>query len=119
VLVVEDDHQLRTHYRSALKAAGYEVIAVEDGLTALQHVELTPPDAVVLDLGLPRLDGRDVYRELTSNPGTSRIPVVIVTGQPLSDRDLMEFSCVLHKPLHAEALIQQIEQCVRSRGTRL
>ena len=85
VLVVEDDQQLRTHYRAALKAAGYEVVAVDDGLTALRQVEQALPDAVVLDLGLPRLHGRDVYRELATNPMTSGIPVVVVTGQPLSD----------------------------------
>ena len=119
ILVVEDDSDLRTMYRSALKAAGYEVIAVDDGVAALRHLDAEVPDAVVLDLGLPQLDGRDVYRELAANPATAHVPIIIVTGTTLTDRDVHEFSCVLRKPLHVEALIHEIEKCVRNAGSRL
>jgi CheY-like chemotaxis protein len=119
VLVVEDDAELRTHYQSALKAAGYEVAAVEDGLSALRRLEQDVPDAVVLDLGLPRVDGRDVYRELAANPATARVPIVVVTGTSLTDAEMKEFSCVFRKPIHAEALIHEIEKCVRKVGSRL
>jgi CheY-like chemotaxis protein len=102
-----------------LKAAGYEVVAVDDGLTALHHLAEAVPDAVVLDLDLPRVAGRDVYRELAANPATAHVPVIVVTGTHLTDAELREFSCVLRKPIHAEALIQQVEQCVRDGGSRL
>ena len=106
-------------YQSALKAAGYQVVAVDDGLAALRHLEEGVPDAVVLDLGLPRVGGRDVYRELTANPATAHLPIIIVTGSTLTDREAREFSCVFRKPLHAEALIHEIEKCVRNAGSRL
>jgi DNA-binding response OmpR family regulator len=74
---------------------------------------------VVLDLGLPLLDGGDVYRELAARPATAHLPVIVVTGRTLTDRDSKEFACVLRKPLHVEALIHEIEQCVRHSGSRL
>lgn len=68
VLVGENDASLRELYRSALRAAGYAVVAVEDGIDALRRVERARPEAVVLDLDLPRLSGRDVQKELKAGP---------------------------------------------------
>src|SRR6185436_1797482 len=92
VLVVEDDATLRELYRSTLRSAGYAVVAVEDGIDALRRVERGRPDAVVLDLGLPRLNGRDVKRELKSRPDTEHIPVVVVSGNDTSDLDPQDFA---------------------------
>jgi DNA-binding response OmpR family regulator len=55
VLIVEDDHALREMYRAALIMSGYAVVAVEDGIDALRHVEQALPNLIVLDLALPRL----------------------------------------------------------------
>ncbi len=115
VLVVEDDPGLRELYRSVLRAAGYAVVAVEDGVDALRRVEHDPPDAVVLDLGLPRLNGRDVQRELKSSPDTRDIPIVVVSGTDTSDLDPADFACVMHKPINADALIRAVQNCVRRR----
>src|SRR2546426_6854378 len=82
VLVVEDDPHLRHLYRSALTLAGYIVVSVEDGVDALRHVEADVPGLVVLDLGLPRLSGRDVQRELAAHAETQSIPVIVVSGDP-------------------------------------
>jgi CheY-like chemotaxis protein len=114
ILVVEDDEHLRSLYRTALRAAGYAVYAVDDGIDALAFAEQTRPAAVVLDLGLPRLDGRDVQRELAAHPETSRIPIVVVTGQPIDD-DQTEFACVLQKPVDADALVEAVENCLLRR----
>ena len=113
VLVVEDDPMLRELYRSALRAAGYAVVAVGDGVDALRRVEDKPPDAVVLDLGLPRLNGRDVQRELKSAPDTKNIPIVVVSGSDTSDLDPRDFACVLSKPISADSLIVAVESCLR------
>ena len=74
VLVVEDDQPLRELYRTALQAAGFSVIAVEDGLRALRCVEAAKPGAVVLDLELPQLGGSDVQQELRAHPDISTSP---------------------------------------------
>lgn len=116
ILVVEDDSSLRELYRSALRAAGYAVVAVEDGVDALRRVERGRPEAVILDLGLPRLSGRDVQRELKSSPETQHIPIVVVSGHDTSDLNPDDFACVLNKPISADALILAVQNCVRPPG---
>jgi CheY-like chemotaxis protein len=114
ILVVEDDAALRTLYRTTLRSAGYAVFAVDDGIDALEYVEQTLPAAVVLDLGLPRLNGRDVQREMASQPHTNRIPIVVVTGQT-EDINKGDFACVLHKPVEPEALLSAVQNCLQRR----
>ena len=114
VLVVEDDATLREFYRTALTAAGYTVVAVDDGLDALRRIDHRAPDAIVLDLALPYVDGRDVGRELKARPDTREIPIIVVSGSDSNDLDHRDFACVLRKPLAAEALIDAIERCLRA-----
>jgi len=112
ILVVEDNQALRDLYRSTLRAAGYAVVGVEDGLDALRVIEGGTPRAVVLDLALPRLGGREVLDDLRSNAATQRIPVIIVTGTDHSDIDPKHFACVLTKPVSADALAEAVAKCV-------
>jgi CheY-like chemotaxis protein len=118
VLVVEDDAALREVYRQALVAAGYRSVAVEDGFDALSRIELAPelPAVVVLDMALPRLDGRDVVRELRAQEGTRHIPILIVTGTDTRDLDAREFYGVLRKPIDPETLVNAVDDCLRARS---
>jgi two-component system phosphate regulon response regulator PhoB len=116
VLVVEDDAPLRELYRSLLRDAGYSVTAVEDGLAALHSVEKRVPAAVVLDLALPRLSGRDVFQELKARPETRRIPIVVVTGHDVSDLVPSDFASILRKPLSPDSLVAAVQSCVRRGG---
>src|SRR5688572_6839827 len=118
VLVVEDDASLRDLYRSALGAAGFPVVAVEDGLQALQRIEATIPSAVVLDLDVPRVGGRDVYRELKASPTTEHIPIIVVTGKDASDLNADQFACIFRKPIGADELIVAIRRCLRKSALR-
>lgn len=113
VLVVEDDRGLREFYRTALSVAGFEVIAVEDGLDALQWLEHNAPTVIVLDLGLVRMDGRDVQQELRSRAETRDVPIVVVTGHDTTNLDTPDVACVLKKPVTAEALTETVENCLR------
>jgi CheY-like chemotaxis protein len=76
-------------------------------------VEREAPDAVVLDLALPRLGGRDVQKELKSAPDTKHIPIVVVSGTDTSDLDPDDFACVLNKPIDVDALIVAVQNCLR------
>ena len=114
VLVVEDDADLRTLYRAALRAEGYAVVAFEDGLDALTFAEGTVPAAVVLDLGLPRIDGRDVQRELAAHESTRDVPVIVVTGQS-GHLDERAFACVLRKPIEPDSLVAAVRKCLEQR----
>jgi two-component system, OmpR family, KDP operon response regulator KdpE len=112
VLVVEDDPELRTLYRTTLALAGYTVTVAEDGVDALRRVEIESPDVIVLDIGLPRLGGGDVHREILSNAATASVPIVVVTGD--SNRlDRSEFPCVLQKPVDLDDLVATVDRCLR------
>ena len=113
VLIVEDDRALRELYRSVLREAGYEVGAVEDGTDALHRIEHWTPDVVVLDLALPRLDGRDLRHELRARPATRDVPIIIVTGTDTSDLDQKDFAAILQKPIEADTLVAAVDAAIR------
>jgi CheY-like chemotaxis protein len=112
ILVVEDDSALRDLYQKVLALEGYAVIAAEDGLEALRCVETERVDAVILDLVMPRLDGRGVKRGFDANPSMRNVPVILVTGQVAPDIDRADFACVLHKPISVEELLVAIRNCL-------
>jgi DNA-binding response OmpR family regulator len=112
VLIVEDDPELRTLYRTALSLAGYAVVAVGDGIDALRHIESDPPDIVLLDMGLPLLGGRDVHMEIGSHVETASIPIVVVTGDARG-LNTSEYACVLQKPIDLDTLVRTVERCLR------
>lgn len=78
ILVVEDDRRIRDMLRRTLVFEGYDVVAAEDGETALRLVREKLPDAVVLDLMLPGIDGLEVCRRLRS---VSDVPIIMLTAR--------------------------------------
>ena len=112
VLIVEDDPVLRSMYGAMLRMEGFTVVSVEDGVDALRYLEINHPAAVVLDLGLPRLDGRDVQREITNRVDMRGIPIVIVTGQETGDLDPKDFACILRKPIDPQLLVSAVRDCL-------
>jgi len=78
VLVVDDDDPSRALLRLYLERIGYEVSEASDGPAALRAVTSDPPEVVVLDLGLPGLDGIDVLRSIRRASG---LPVIVLTGR--------------------------------------
>ncbi|HXN37033.1 MAG TPA: response regulator transcription factor [Solirubrobacteraceae bacterium] len=78
ILVVDDDRALREALRRALTLAGYEVQVAHDGEQALELLAQAEPDAVVLDVGLPGIDGLQVCRRVRLG---SRVPILILTAR--------------------------------------
>jgi CheY-like chemotaxis protein len=112
-LVVEDDPQLRRLYQDSLRLiGGYTVVAAEDGVAALRYCDTAIPEAVVLDLGLPRLSGRDVQQELATHLETRDIPIIVVTGDS-SSLNIADFACVLRKPIDVADLVAAVQRCLR------
>lgn len=87
VLLVEDNEDSREIYGTVLRHQGYRVLLAESGPDGLTAAREHLPDAVVLDLGLPEMDGVEVVRHLREDPATARIPILVLTvhGQE-SDR---------------------------------
>ena len=85
ILVVDDDRSVRDALRRALTLAGYDVEGVEDGKQALTRLSTSAPDAVVLDVGLPEVDGLEVARRLRE--AGDRTPILMLTARDaISDR---------------------------------
>jgi CheY-like chemotaxis protein len=83
ILVVEDDPEAAELLETILRREGCEVLHARDGADALEAArELPRPDLVLLDLELPVMDGRSVLEALRSDPTTSGIPVVVLSGAP-------------------------------------
>ena len=80
IVVVEDDPSIRQLLRAVLEAAGHEVVEVIDGPTAVPTVRETMPDAVLLDIGLPGIDGFTVLGMLKDDEALRHIPVLMVTA---------------------------------------
>jgi two-component system KDP operon response regulator KdpE len=78
ILVVDDEPTLRRTLAISLRASGYAVVTVGDGRSALQAVHEDMPDLIVLDLGLPDLDGIEVLRRLRT---ASDVPVIVLSAR--------------------------------------
>ncbi len=76
ILVVDDELQIRRLLKTTLSAHGYEVLVAADGTTALDLVTRSRPDLILLDLGLPGMDGLDVCRQIR---GWSQVPIIVLT----------------------------------------
>src|SRR6478736_7095452 len=83
ILVVDDDRSVRDALRRALTLGGYEVDAVEDGREALTRLSTSSPDAVVLDIGLPEVDGLEACRRLRG--AGDRTPILMLTARDAID----------------------------------
>lgn len=81
ILVVEDDPRNIQILSSLLGREGYHTYVATDGELALDYLDTILPDLILLDLGLPKMDGFEICERLKSNPATRLIPVVVLTGQ--------------------------------------
>src|SRR6188768_1059762 len=82
IMVVEDEIDVANLVKHALERGGdANVEIVGSGAAALQSVSKTPPDLLILDLNLPGLDGTEVCRILRSRPGSSQLPIIMLTAR--------------------------------------
>ncbi|RCH68681.1 response regulator [Streptomyces sp. SDr-06] len=114
VLVVEDEPQLVRALEINLKARAYEVDSATDGAGALQLAAVRPPDAVLLDLGLPDMDGLDVMKALRR---FSRVPVLVVSARNTSDEKVEALDSgaddYITKPFSMDELLARLRVATR------
>ncbi len=119
VLVVEDDEAIADVLRRSLRAEGHEVRSAGDGAEALTAAEQFSPDLVVLDLGLPRLDGIEVCRRLRAE---SDVPILILTARTETEDRVKGLDTgaddYLPKPFERSELLARIRALLRRRPPR-
>jgi len=118
VLFVDDDAATRQGYAAHLSSLGYEVIGAGTGHLALNLASAWAPDVIVLDLGLPDIDGWEVARQLKIAARTAAIPIIAVTGADLPHERVsaMRAGCDRHlaKPCTPADLVDAIERCMQA-----
>jgi two-component system response regulator MprA len=118
ILVVDDDPAVSASLDRALRLEGYTVDTVADGGTALRTLSIAPPDAVVLDLGLPDLDGLEVCRRLRATGDDT--PVLILTARDAVDDRVQGLDAgaddYLVKPFALAELLARLRALLRRRA---
>lgn len=116
VLVVDDEPQILRFLKPSLGAAGYDVIEARDGAEALKHAAASAPDVIVLDLGLPDQDGKDVIRAIRQ---WSQVPIVVLSAR---DREAEKIEALdlgaddyVNKPVGVGELLARLRAALRHR----
>jgi len=119
VLVVEDDEDIADVLQRSLRLEGYEVRTAGDGEAALEQAHAFAPDLVVLDLGLPKLDGVDVARALR---GEGDVPILMLTARDAVEARVEGLDAgaddYLVKPFERQELLARLRALLRRRPPR-
>jgi DNA-binding response OmpR family regulator len=116
VLVAEDDNDLRELFRTVLSSAGYEVVAVADGVAAREAIQEQPVDLVLTDMWMPKLSGLDLCKRLRSDEATRRLPVLVVSAygswRGREEATLAGATDYIAKPVRPSSLLARVESIV-------
>ena len=119
VLVVDDEPQIAEIARDYLRLAGFDVIVAGDGVRALEAARGRRPDLIVLDLGLPGLDGLEVARTLRKE---SDVPIIMLTARVTEDDRLQGLEIgaddYVTKPFSPRELVARVRALLRRTGER-
>lgn len=80
VLVVEDDRALRDLMEFMLTRRGYAVLTAADGVEALELIRATPPQAILLDILLPQMNGLELMRQLQAEAAAPAVPIIVISA---------------------------------------
>ena len=112
LLVVEDNQIDRTRLVKVLSDAGYEVSTAENGLQAIDQVKRNKPEAILMDINMPEMDGFAATRALRGDKDTKHIPVILVTAKDQkADKawgQMLGAKGYVTKPFTDEQLLEQI-----------
>ena len=115
ILVIEDEDGLREITQFSLEAAaGWEVSTAASGTEGLVKAASEQPDAILLDVMMPDMDGAETFRQLQSNPATQRIPAIFLTAKARGSEQQalidLGVSGLITKPIKPQALVEQIRE---------
>lgn len=114
ILVVDDEPQILRFLKPSLTAAGYEVVVATTGKEALKAAATQSPDIILLDLGLPDMDGKDVIRELR---GWSKTPILVLSARDRESEKIAAFDLgaddYVNKPFGIGELTARLRTAIR------
>jgi two-component system alkaline phosphatase synthesis response regulator PhoP len=114
ILVVDDEPKITQLVRDYLERAGYSILTAHDGRTALSHARTEKPNMVILDLGLPQLDGLDFTREFRK---TSNAPIIMLTARAEESDKLIGLELgaddYMTKPFSPKELVARVRAVFR------
>lgn len=114
ILYIEDNEENIYMLNLRLTRKGYEVSTAKDGEEGIKKAKELLPDLILVDVGLPILDGYDVTKHLKSDPKTKSIPIIILTAHALLEDKLKAFEAGADefetKPVVMQALLTKINQ---------
>src|SRR5438445_8937663 len=112
ILLVEDEDANREMFRRRLTGRGFDVLTAESGERAVELTTAELPQLVLMDLGLPGIDGWEATRQLKANPATAAIPVIALSAHATADAKEKAFAagCVEFetKPVQLDRLVEKI-----------
>ncbi|WP_310423876.1 response regulator [Chamaesiphon sp. VAR_48_metabat_135_sub] len=118
ILIVDDSPEILSITDAILSSAGYQTIAYAEGLIALQIMELIPPDLIILDINMPKIDGYEMTRRIRSNSVWDLTPILLFTALDPS-RAAVGLECgaddLLSKPFSIEELLGKVGLLLHSR----
>lgn len=118
VLIVEDEPHIVESLTFVLGREGFDVTSVLDGEAAVGRLRHDPPDLMILDVMIPRLNGFEVLKLAKSDPGLRRIPVIVLTAKgQVQDRRLAEeigSDGFMTKPFSNREIVERVRQLIRS-----
>lgn len=115
LIVADDEILLRRAYADIFEDIGYNVITFENGNALLKALPELQPDAIILDVQMPGLDGISVCKEIRKRPGGRNIPIIIISGScGRSEPDLLSSQAdrFIHKPVDTDVLIATVEAVI-------
>ena len=117
ILVADDEKEIRSLLDDFLKVEGYEVVLAADGEQALELAETEDPQAIILDIKMPRMDGIEVCKRLKENEQTRFIPVIIITGFGDNKLDALDKGAddFVNKPFDMVELSIRVKSVLRIR----
>jgi two-component system cell cycle response regulator len=122
VLVAEDNAVNRELIRELLELRGYTVLEACDGQEALGIIERAQPDLLLLDIGMPVLDGFAVVRRIRESPRIARLPIVAVTAYAMQgDRERIldsGFDGYLSKPINPSSLTEELNRLLTKQASQ-
>ncbi|MBX3589996.1 MAG: response regulator [Burkholderiaceae bacterium] len=117
VLIAEDEPNIVESLSFVLGREGFEVSAALDGQSALERLRADPPDMMILDVMLPRVNGFEVLKQVKSDPLLRSIPVIVLTAKGQAhDRRMAEELGVdgfMTKPFSNREIVEQVRRLAR------